>query len=58
MYAEADRVGNASILSIADDDPVNARKGNLSTAVIPGFEPRALSHAGVPWKNLKGKGDR
>lgn len=53
MQREVDLPGNAQHLAQPLESSVRAAKGDLSMNVIRGFEPRALSHPGVPWKGLR-----
>lgn len=51
---EADFHGSDVHFSIPPENPIRARKGDKSMKTIPHFEPRALSHPGLPFKDLKG----
>lgn len=58
MYRETDFIGNADVIALSPEEYERARKGDLSMAVIPGFESRALSHPGLPFALKPGKGEK
>lgn len=56
MHREADFHGNAKFYTLPPEAKRRADKGDLGLSVIKDFDPRPLSHSGVPFVNLrKGK---
>ena len=54
MHREADYHGNARWYAVDPTNPDRATKGDLPMDPIKDFDPRPLTHAGLPFKNLKG----
>lgn len=54
MRRERDFVGRAEILAQEPEAPERQRKGDVGWTVTPNFDPAPLSHAGLPFKNLRG----
>ncbi len=54
LYKESEYHGSMSRMALAPEDEIRRRKGDLSMKDIKDFEPRALSHSGLPFANLKG----
>ena len=52
-HREADFHGNAKHMAIPPEHPERAKKGDLGLSVIADFASRALSHVGLPFKNLR-----
>lgn len=46
---EKDRPGNASRGHVPPEHPIRSNKGDLGSTVIPGADPRPLSHSGKPF---------
>jgi len=53
-YRENNSPGDAKHLAEEPEAPRRKAKGDLGWRTAPGFEPRPLSRAGTPFKNLKG----
>jgi len=49
MHRESDAPGNAKWLALPPESKDRADKGDLGNLIIPGFEPRPLSHPGLPF---------
>jgi hypothetical protein len=49
MLREADFHGSAHHLAIPPEHPERTDKGDLGLTSIPDFEPRPLSHSGLPF---------
>lgn len=58
MHRETDALGNAKWLTLPPEAKERADKGDLGLSVIPGFEPRPLSHSGLPFVLKPGKGGK
>ena len=55
-HRETDFHGNDKWYALPPEHKERADKGDLGLSVIPGFDPRPLSHSGLPFANLrKGK---
>ena len=50
-FRETDEPGSAKFMTLPAEDPLRAKKGDIGFASLPAA--RALSHAGLPFKNLK-----
>lgn len=55
MHREADAPGNAKWYMLPPEAKERADKGDLGLSVIPGFEPKPLSHSGKPFVLKPGK---
>lgn len=49
MHRETDAPGNGKHYALPPEDKERADKGDLSMQSIKDFEPRALSHKGLPF---------
>lgn len=54
LYKESEYHGSMSRMALPPEDEIRKKKGDLSMSSIKDFEPRALSHPGLPFANLKG----
>ena len=50
---ESDMPGADHHWSLPPESPERAKKGDLGETKMKDFDSKALSHDGVPWKNLK-----
>lgn len=54
LYREEEFHGSMSRMALPPEDEIRKQKGDLSMKDIKDFSPRALSHSGLPFANLKG----
>ncbi len=53
LYKESEYHGSGARIALPPESEIRRRKGDLSMTTIKDFEPRALSHSGLPFANLK-----
>ena len=53
MHREADFHGGGRAYVLPPEHPERQVKGDLGAETVRDFEPRALSHSGLPFANLR-----
>jgi hypothetical protein len=53
MHREADFFGSGMVYTLPPEHPERTALGDLGSETIKDFEPRALTHDGLPFANLR-----